>query len=140
MTVQEAAQLVLTAGSLAEGGEVFVLDMGQPILVRKLAEQVIESSGYSIKSKANPTGDIEIKTVGLRPGEKMHEELLIGTGRVTTRHEKIFSVHEETLSELEVASSLKSLREAISNNDDTAAREVVIHWIKGFTGEIRKSV
>jgi FlaA1/EpsC-like NDP-sugar epimerase len=140
MTVQEAAQLVLTAGSLAEGGEVFVLDMGQPVQVRKLAEQVIESSGYSIKSEDNPDGDIEIKTVGLRPGEKLHEELMIGTGRITTRHEKIFSVHEETLSELEVAGALKSLREAISNSDDNAARETVVHWIKGYSGKLRKSV
>jgi FlaA1/EpsC-like NDP-sugar epimerase len=140
MTVQEAAQLVLTAGSLAEGGEVFVLDMGKPVQVRKLAEQVIESSGYSIKSEDTPDGDIEIKTVGLRPGEKLHEELMIGTGRITTRHEKIFSVHEETLSELEVAGALKSLREAISNSDDTAAREAVVHWIKGYSGQLRKTV
>lgn len=140
MTVQEAAQLVLTAGSMAEGGEVFVLDMGKPVLVRKLAEQVIESSGYTIKNENNPDGDIEIKTVGLRPGEKLHEELMIGTGRITTRHEKIFSVHEETLSELEVASALKSLREAIANSDDEAAREVVSHWIRGFTGKRRKSI
>jgi FlaA1/EpsC-like NDP-sugar epimerase len=140
MTVQEAAQLVLTAGSLAEGGEVFVLDMGKPILVRKLAEQVIESSGYTIKSADNPDGDIEIRTVGLRPGEKLYEELMIGTGRTTTRHEKIFGVHEETLSELEVASALKSLRKAIADSDDEAAREVVIHWIRGYSGKLRKSV
>jgi FlaA1/EpsC-like NDP-sugar epimerase len=138
MTVQEAAQLVLTAGSLADGGEVFVLDMGQPISVRKLAEQVIEAAGYSLKSIDNPLGDIEIQTVGLRPGEKLHEELLIGTGRMTTRHEKIFSVHEETLSEIEVASALKSLRDAISSSDDDAAREVVIRWIRGFTGKEAK--
>ena len=139
MTVQEAAQLVLTAGSLAEGGEVFVLDMGKPISVRKLAEQVIESSGYTIKSPENPTGDIEIKTVGLRPGEKLHEELMIGTGRITTRHEKIFSVREECLSELEVAGVMKALREAVANSDDIAARELAIHWIKGFTGKARKT-
>ena len=135
MTVQEAAQLVLTAGSLADGGEVFVLDMGQPVSVRKLAEQVIEASGYTIKDNDNPEGDIEIKTVGLRPGEKLHEELLIGTGRTTTRHEKIFSVHEEALSELEVASALKLLRKAIASNDDDAAREFVVRWVRGFTGK-----
>lgn len=140
MTVQEAAQLVLTAGSLAEGGEVFVLDMGKPVLVRKLAEQVIERAGYTLKSDTNPDGDIEIKTVGLRPGEKLHEELVIGGGRMTTRHDKIFSVHEETLSELEVAAAVKALREAVAANDEHMAREIVIHWIRGFTGKQRKSI
>lgn len=138
MTVEEAAQLVMTAGSLADGGEVFVLDMGEPVSVRKLAEQVIEAAGYTVKSEDNPEGDIEIKNVGLRPGEKLHEELLIGTGRMTTRHEKIFSVHEETLSEIEVASALKSLREAIANSDDNAAREVAIRWVRGFSGKPSK--
>ncbi|MEP5760895.1 MAG: nucleoside-diphosphate sugar epimerase/dehydratase [Litoreibacter sp.] len=140
MTVQEASQLVLTAGSLAGGGEVFVLDMGKPIRVRKLAEQVIESAGYTIKSDTNPDGDIEIHTVGLRPGEKLHEELLIGDGRMTTRHEKIFSVQEKTLSELEVASAIKSLRDAVATNDEYLARDVVIRWIQGFTGKQRKSL
>ncbi len=138
MTVQEAAQLVLTAGSLAEGGEVFVLDMGKPVSVRKLAEQVIESAGYSVRNNLNPEGDIEIITTGLRPGEKMHEELTISEGRTTTKHEKIFSVREECLSEIEMASALKALREAVVTNDAVAARDVVSRWIDGYQPRFQK--
>lgn len=133
MTVQEAAQLVLTAGSLAEGGEIFVLDMGKPVPVRKLAEQVIVSSGYSVRNDQNPDGDIEIVITGLRPGEKMHEELTIREGRTTTKHEKIFSVREDGLSEIEMASALKALREAIAANNPDAAKDVAIRWIDGYS-------
>ena len=132
MTVQEAAQLVLTAGSLAEGGEVYVLDMGKPVPVRNLAEQVIEAAGYTVRSAANPDGDIEIVTTGLRPGEKMHEELTIGSGKTTTKHEKIFSVREVSLSELEMASALKAIKEAVAANDTAAAQEVIARWIDGY--------
>ena len=138
MTVQEAAQLVLTAGSLAEGGEVFVLDMGKPVPVRQLAVQVIEAAGYSVRGPQNPEGDIEIITTGLRPGEKMYEELTIGSGRTTTTHEKIFSVREDCLSELEVASALKHLKEAIAQHDDQAALAAVTRWIDGYMPPARK--
>lgn len=132
MTVQEAAQLVLTAGSLAAGGEVFVLDMGKPVPVRQLAVQVIEAAGYTVRNADNPDGDIEIITTGLRPGEKMYEELTIGSGRTTTMHEKIFSVREECLSELEVASALKHLKEAIAQHDEQAAVSAITRWIDGY--------
>ncbi|MEM9433410.1 MAG: nucleoside-diphosphate sugar epimerase/dehydratase [Pseudomonadota bacterium] len=138
MTVQEAAQLVLTAGKLAEGGEVFVLDMGQPVRVRRLAEQVVEAAGQTIRDSSNPDGDIEIVTTGLRPGEKMHEELLIGSGRMTTKHEKIFSVHEESLSELEIAGAIKALKDAVARQDNQAAREVILRWVDGYTPQARE--
>lgn len=138
MTVQEAAQLVLTAGSLAEGGEVFVLDMGKPVPVRKLAEQVIEAAGYTVRSALNPDGDIDIMTTGLRPGEKMHEELTIGSGKTTTKHEKIFSVREECLSELEIASALKAIKLAVKANDQNAARDAVSRWIDGYAPDVQQ--
>ncbi len=110
MTVQEAVRLVLRAASFAKGGEVFVLDMGAPVAIRNLARHVIEASGYTVRDAANPSGDIEIMITGLRPGEKLHEELLIGEGFLTTTHEKIFAAREARLSEIEVASALRSLR------------------------------
>src|SRR5690606_65058 len=78
MTIPEAALLVIQAGAMAEGGEVYVLDMGEAVRIRDLAETMIKVSGASVRSAANPDGDIEIVEIGLRPGEKLHEELLIG--------------------------------------------------------------
>jgi len=121
MTVQEAAQLVLRAGGFARGGEVFVLDMGEPVLVRDLARQMIESAGCTVRDEENPDGDIEIHVTGLRPGEKMHEELVISEGDIVTRHEKIFCVREDALSEIEIASAMKVLREHVEAADAEAA-------------------
>ena len=132
MTVQEAARLVLLAGSYANGGEVYVLDMGQPVLIRNLARQVIEASGYSVRDEANPDGDIEIETVGLRSGEKLHEELMIGGGLLTTPHPKILCAQEERLSEIEVASALRALRAAVAVGDADAARAVADRWVEGY--------
>jgi FlaA1/EpsC-like NDP-sugar epimerase len=133
MTVQEAARLVLLAGSFAHGGEVYVLDMGQPVLIRNLARQVIEASGYTVNDETNPDGDIEIVTVGLRSGEKLHEELMIGEGLVTTPHPKILCAQEERLSEIEVASALRALRAAVASGDPEAARAVANRWVEGYT-------
>ncbi len=135
MTVQEAVRLVLQAGLQARGGEVFVLDMGQPIPIRKLARQVIEASGYTVRDTENPDGDIEIAITGLRPGEKLHEELLIGEGHLTTAHEKIFAAREAYLSEIEIASALRSLREAVATANDAAARAVIARWVEGYPQE-----
>ena len=132
MTIQEAVRLVLRAASFAKGGEVFVLDMGTPVAIRKLARNVIEASGYTVRDAAHPDGDIEIVITGLRPGEKLHEELLIGEGFLTTAHEKIFTAREASLSEIEVASVLRALREAVATADDTAARAVIARWVEGW--------
>lgn len=137
MTLQEAVRLVLRASSFARGGEVFVLDMGSPVPIRNLARQVIEASGYTVRDAVTPEGDIEIVITGLRPGEKLHEELLIGEGFLTTAHEKIFTAREVCLSEIEVASALRSLREAVATADDAAARAVIARWVEGYTpGEV----
>jgi FlaA1/EpsC-like NDP-sugar epimerase len=135
MTLHEAVQLVLTAGADAQGGEVFVLDMGKPVPIIQLARQVIESAGYSVRDGENPDGDIEIEVIGLRKGEKMSEELTL-TGQLTpTRHQKIFTTIEARLSEIEVASVLRSLRHALANNDQQAALSVLARWVEDYRAD-----
>jgi len=130
MTISEAARLVLLAGSFARGGDVFVLDMGDPVPIRKLAQQMIEGAGFSVRDEANPNGDIEIKITGLRPGEKLHEELLISPDMLTTPHTKILRAQESFLSEFEMATALKDLRQAIESYDENAARAVILRWVE----------
>ncbi|WP_151718884.1 nucleoside-diphosphate sugar epimerase/dehydratase [Gemmobacter serpentinus] len=137
MTISEAAQLVLLAGSFSDhqtsrGGDVFLLDMGKPVRIRELAVQMIQAAGYSVRDGDHPDGDIEILVTGLRPGEKLHEELLIGEGQLTTPHSKILRAREESLSEIEMASALRALRTAVATGDPEAAREVVRLWVSGY--------
>lgn len=132
MTVQEAVRLVLQACSISRGAEVFVLDMGQPVPILHLARQVIEKSGYQVRDKDNPDGDIEIQITGLRPGEKMSEELTLSDDLVGTTYPKIFMTHEEGLSQIEIASALRRLREAFVACDEEMARDVVRQWVEGF--------
>ncbi|MDG6404389.1 polysaccharide biosynthesis protein, partial [Pseudomonas quasicaspiana] len=98
MTIPEAAQLVIQAGSMGMGGDVFVLDMGEPVKIVDLAEKMVHLSGLSIRSEKNPQGDISIEFTGLRPGEKLYEELLIGDNVVSTQHPMIMSANEDYLS------------------------------------------
>lgn len=130
MTIQEAVRLVLQAGAMAEGGEVFVLDMGKPISIMQLARQVVEAAGYTVRDENNPEGDIEIEVVGLRPGEKMAEELTLSGELMSTAHPKISSAREEGLKELEIAAALRDLREALIANDEEKARVVVHRWVE----------
>jgi FlaA1/EpsC-like NDP-sugar epimerase len=132
MTIREAVQLVLTAGADARGGEIFVLDMGDPVPIIRLAQQVIESAGYTLRDAANPDGDIEIEMIGLRPGEKIEEELTLNRDLAHTRHQKIFCADENILSEIEVASMLRDLRQALSANDEAAALVLIAHWVEGY--------
>ena len=94
MTIPEAALLVIQAGGLAKGGEVFVLDMGKPVKIIDLARTMIQLSGFSVRDEAQPDGDIDIKEVGLRPGEKLFEELIIGDNPERTKHERIMMAQE----------------------------------------------
>jgi FlaA1/EpsC-like NDP-sugar epimerase len=137
MTIAEAARLVLLAGSFAEvsnskGGDVFVLDMGQPVKIRDLAVQMIHAAGFSVRDEVNPDGDIAIVVTGLRPGEKLHEELLIGEGLLTTPHQKILRAREDSLSELEMAGALRALRSAVAVGDADAGRAVITRWVEGY--------
>ncbi len=140
MTIREAVQLVLKAGAEARGGEVFVLDMGEPVQIMKLARQVIEKAGYTVRDTENPDGDIEIEVIGLRPGEKLEEELTLSDRLIGTRHQKIFCAEETHLSEIEVASALRGLRHALAASDEDAARGVIRRWVEGFAAseETRK--
>ena len=132
MTICEAVQLVLKAGDEARGSEVFVLDMGKPVPIMKLARQVIESAGYTVREENGSEGDIEIRLIGLRPGEKIEEELTLNNELIGTRYPKIFCAREDSLSEIEVASVLHGLRSALSASDDGAALKVVRHWVEGY--------
>ena len=141
MTIAEAVKLVLLAGSFSHvggqvggqsGGDVFVLDMGRPMRIRDLAEQMVQAAGYTVRDADHPDGDIEIKMIGLRPGEKLHEELLIGEGLLTTPHNKILRAREASLSELDMAKALQSLRNAMATGDAGAARLVAAAYVEGF--------
>jgi FlaA1/EpsC-like NDP-sugar epimerase len=140
MTVQEAVNLVLQAGAMAQGGEVFVLDMGKPVLIYHLARQVIESAGYTVRDMDNREGDIEIEFTGLRPGEKMTEELTLSGEMLSTDHPKIFSAQDEGLSEIEVASAMRQLREAQIAYNEGMAVEVVQRWVEGFEHAAQKRI
>jgi FlaA1/EpsC-like NDP-sugar epimerase len=117
MTIPEAAQLVIQAGAMACGGEVFVLDMGQPVKIVDLARNMIELSGRTMRDDDHPDGDIEIKTVGLRPGEKLYEELLIGDNPTSTSHPRILQAREHYLPWPQLQDHLKQLSSAVSASD-----------------------
>lgn len=133
MTISEAARLVLLAGSFARGGDVFVLDMGDPVPIKRLAQQMIEAAGYTVRDRNAPNGDIEIKITGLRAGEKLHEELLISPDMLTTPHNKILRAQENYLSEFEVATALKELRLSIDTRDVDGAMAVINRWVESST-------
>ncbi|MFN3845702.1 MAG: polysaccharide biosynthesis protein [Paracoccaceae bacterium] len=137
MTISEAASLVLIAGGLsmsrgAHEGDLFVLDMGPPIRIRDLAERMIKAAGYTVRSPESPNGDIEVVVIGLRPGEKLHEELLIKPGMLTTPHEKILRVQERGLSSTEMSVALRELCNAVAFGNAGAARNVIESCVEGF--------
>ncbi|TQS73436.1 polysaccharide biosynthesis protein [Rhodobacteraceae bacterium] len=132
MTIPEAARLVLLAGSFAEGGEVYVLDMGRPMKIIDLARKLIAAAGYSERNTDNPDGDIEIVTTGLRPGEKLHEELMVRKGAQTTEHPKIIRVREDQLSEIETAAVLRDLREAVDRGDDLEIFSIMVRAVPEY--------
>lgn len=117
MTIPEAAQLVIQAGAMAKGGEVFVLDMGEPVRIIDLARNMIEMSGLSIRDANHSDGDIEIKVVGLRPGEKLYEELLIGDNPEPTSHPRIMKANESFLPWAELGKRLATLSATLAAND-----------------------
>lgn len=133
MTISEAAELVIQAGALAEGGDVFVLDMGQPIKVIDLARRMIELSGLIVKDEQNPHGDIEIKITGLRPGEKLYEELIIGNNPTPTSHPKILKAHEDFIIWPEMESKLDALETAMNANDISSIRLIIEQLVSGYT-------
>ncbi|EKO3701874.1 polysaccharide biosynthesis protein [Vibrio metschnikovii] len=132
MTIPEAAQLVIQAGAMGKGGDVFVLDMGEPVKIVDLAKNLIRLSGLEVKSVENPNGDIEIKFTGLRPGEKLYEELLIGDNVEGTEHERIMTANERFLPLNEFAIILDNLDKACHHFDHEAIRQILLDAPTGF--------
>ncbi|EWS65920.1 UDP-N-acetyl-alpha-D-glucosamine C6 dehydratase [Hydrogenophaga sp. T4] len=132
MTIPEAAQLVIQAGAMAKGGDVFVLDMGQPVRIKDLAERMVELSGLSLIDDDNPDGDIEIQITGLRPGEKLFEELLIGDNPKPTSHARIMKAHEEYLAWPLLALQLDALEAALERADMTTMQDLLVQLVSGY--------
>jgi len=135
MTIPEASQLVIQAGAMAKGGDVFVLDMGQSVKIMDLARRMIELSGLTLKDEKNPDGDIEIEITGLRPGEKLYEELLIGDNPKPTSHSRIMKANEEFVPWVDLDAKLKALEIALNVNDVGVIRLMMKKLVTGYTPE-----
>ncbi|UAW99478.1 polysaccharide biosynthesis protein [Halopseudomonas nanhaiensis] len=132
MTIPEAAQLVIQAGAMGTGGDVFVLDMGEPVKIANLARKMISLSGLSVKDSNNPNGDIEIVFSGLRPGEKLYEELLIGDNPQETQHPKIRRASEVFISWDRLLPVLDTIRQAVRNSDYDVIRQTLLSTALGY--------
>jgi len=132
MTIPEAAQLVIQAGAMSKGGDVFVLDMGEPVKILYLAKKMIHLSGLNIKDSNNPNGDIEILVTGLRPGEKLYEELLIGDSVLETEHQLILRSNEEMLPWSDLKLILNKLRASVDKQNFEGARQALIEAVPGY--------
>lgn len=135
MTIPEAAQLVIQAGAMGQGGDVFVLDMGQPVKILDLAEKMIHLSGLSVRSERSPHGDIAIEFTGLRPGEKLYEELLIGDNVSETEHPMIMRANEEMLSWDAYKRVLQELLGAVESDDYDRVRQLLRETVSGYRPE-----
>ena len=132
MTIPEASQLVIQAGAMAEGGEIFLLDMGDPVRVLDLARAMIELSGLTVRDASNPDGDIEVAEIGLRPGEKLHEELLIEENALPTSHPRIVKARESMIEWLHLQRRLDDLASAIEKNDVARTLSLLCLLVPGY--------
>ena len=132
MTIPEAAQLVLQAGAMAHGGDVFVLNMGSPLKIVDLARRMAQLSGLSLRDENNPDGDIEIRITGLRPGEKLYEELLIGDNPEPTAHLRIMKAHEDFMAWPELAPILVEIRQAATLNNEAVMKSIMKRLVQGY--------
>lgn len=133
MTIPEAAQLVIQAGAMGEGGDVFLLDMGEPVRIYDLARSMINLSGLTVRDAENPDGDIEICEVGLRPGEKLYEELLIGSATRATKHPQIFKAREKLIPWDRLSRMLEQLRDHLEAGDRDSALAVLRDLVPEYT-------
>ena len=131
-TIPEAAQLVVQAGAMARGGEVFVLDMGEPLRIIDLARRMIELQGLTVRDAEHPGGDIEVVITGLRPGEKLYEELLIGDNPMPTDHPRIMKAREGFVPWAELEPRLRELEAAAAQGDAGAVRVLLEDLVAGF--------
>jgi FlaA1/EpsC-like NDP-sugar epimerase len=132
MTIPEAAQLVIQAGAMARGGDVYVLDMGESVKIIELAQRMIELSGLTVKNADNPNGDIEIEVTGLRPGEKLYEELLIGNNPSSTTHPRIMRASEEFLRWPDLEQRLQTLAKYLRDGDALDIKELLQTLVAGY--------
>ena len=132
MSIPEAAELVIQAGAMARGGDVFVLDMGEPVKIHDLAALMIRLSGYDVRNDANPDGDIAIVYTGLRPGEKLYEELLLGANTTGTEHPRILRSDEPALSPAELQRELGLLKAAMNLRDVETIQAVLTRTVEGY--------
>jgi len=135
MTIEEAAQLVIHSGSMKDNGSIFVLDMGEPVKIDDLARKMIKLKGLSVKDKNNPYGDIQIKYSGLRPGEKLYEELLIDGNILKTTNKYIFKLNDKIpLNSVQIKEILFDLKSAIEKNDQEAVKRIIKNSLDEFSG------
>lgn len=132
MTIPEAAQLVLQAGAMAAGGDVFVLDMGEPVKIMDLARRMVQLSGLTVRDADCPQGDIEVAVIGLRPGEKLYEELLIGDNPSPTAHPRIMKAHEPFVPWQQLSQELQTLETAARLGDVGAINEFLLKHVHGY--------
>ena len=132
MTISEATELVIQAGSLSKGGDVFLLDMGEPLSILELAKEMIKLSGKEIKDENNPTGDIEISFTGLRDGEKLYEELLIGDDVSKTTHDHIMSANEEKLTHHQIEKYLDKFKGLDSESSSEDIKKILYESVAGY--------
>jgi FlaA1/EpsC-like NDP-sugar epimerase len=132
MSIPEAAELVIQAGAMARGGEVFVLDMGEPVKIDELARLMIRLSGLEVKDEAHPDGDIQITYTGLRPGEKLYEELLIGGSTTTTEHPRILRLDEPGIDAVDLDRELELLKAAMRVRDAATIQAVLMRTVEGY--------
>ncbi len=132
MTIPEAAQLVIQAGAMATGGDVFLLDMGKPVKIMDLARVMVELSGLTVKNEDNPEGDIEIVTTGLRPAEKLYEELLLGNDPQPTRHPRIMTAREDFFSLADIEADLSLLETSVKTRDEQGIKALIVKQVSGY--------
>jgi len=132
MTIPEAVQLVMQAAIMANGGEVFVLEMGEPVRIIDLAQRLVALSGLQVRDELHPDGDIEIIFIGLRPGEKLYEELLIGDNPSQTSHPRIMMAHEDFMPWPELQGHLQQLQQSGQDENVTAIKAVLLACVQGF--------
>ncbi len=133
MTIPEAVELVIQAGAMATGGDVFLLDMGEPVRIIELARKMIELSGLTVRDDLTGNGDIAIEIIGLRPGEKLHEELLIGDNPRPTMHPRIFKAHEEFIPWVDLREKIAKLSAILEKNDVAGMKEELFYLVRSIS-------
>ena len=138
MTIKEASQLVIQAASFSKGGDLFLLDMGAPVLIKDLAMKMIKLSGLTIKSENNQNGDIEILYTGLRPGEKLYEELLIDAESIPTENPLIFTAKENFIPYSKLVNQIEELKESLNLNNQKESLKVLSRLVPEWQRQISK--